>query len=237
MNRVSISGAVLALATCFASTPVRSARPFVVDDARVVERGACQVEAWHKRNAGSLEYWALPACNPFGLELSAGGGHLSTVAPGAPYGRDYQFQVKGLFRELTTNGVGVGLAAGVVRHADINTQQNLIGSRYVYAPVSFSLNDDRIVVLTNLGLLDSRDEKRRGLSWGLGGEFYVTPRFMLLAEAYGATGFDRFAQAGVRWWVVPDRVQVDSTYGWQMNGTHRTEWITFGLRLITRPLL
>lgn len=43
--------------------------------------------------------------------------------------------------------------------------------------------------------------------------------------------------AGVRGWIVPDRVQVDSTYGWQLNGTHRTEWITFGLRLITKPLL
>ncbi|MCW5624836.1 MAG: hypothetical protein KIT73_08990 [Burkholderiales bacterium] len=210
-----------------------AARPFVVDDARVVDPGACQVESWFKRNPGSHELWALPSCNVAGFELTAGGGQLMSREPGVRDERDYQFQAKTLFRTLAPNDWGWGVAAGVVRHADINVHQNLIGSYYAYVPVSKSFLDDRIVLLTNVGAVVNRDEGRNGLSWGVGGEFYLTPRFMLLTEIYGATGFDRFSQAGARWWLVPDRVQIDATYGWQWNGGDRTEWITVGLRLIS----
>lgn len=213
----------------------QAARPFVVDDARIVERGACQVESWFKRNPGSEELWALPACNPFGVELTAGAGFLATRSRGEYDQRDYQLQGKFLFRELTVNDWGWGLAVGAVRHADINLRQNLLANYYFYVPVSKSYWDDKIVLLTNIGAIDNRDENRRGVLWGVGGEFYLTPRFMLLSEIYGATGFDRFSQAGVRYWVVPNHVQIDSTYGFQLNGTDRTEWFTVGLRLISKP--
>ncbi len=211
-----------------------AARPFIVDDARVVDRGACQVESWFKNNPGSHEFWALPACNPFGVELTVGGGVL--VGPsGNREQADYQFQGKALFRPLETNGWGWGIAAGAIRHADINLRQNLWGNYYFYVPVSKSFADDRLVLLLNAGGLDNRDENRRGVSYGVGAEIYVTPRFMLATEAYGATGFDRFSQVGFRFWVVPDRVQIDSTYGFQLNGPDRTEWVTLGFRLISRP--
>lgn len=214
----------------------RAARPFTVDDARVVDRGACQVESWYKSSGGVREFWALPACNPFGLELTAGVGAIRHDGGASAGGdRDYQFQVKGLVRELRTNDFGWGLAFGALRHADINAVQNQIGNYYFYAPVSRSFLDDRIVLLTNVGAVDNRDANRRGLTWGVGGEFYLSPRFMLLGEVYGATGFDRFGQAGFRFWVVPDHVQIDSTYGSQLNGTQRSEWFTLGVRLITRP--
>lgn len=222
---------LFALALCPA--PAFAARPFIVDDARVVDRGACQVETWIKDNPGSTEIWALPACNPFGVELTAGGGALRRA--GSHHERDYQFQGKVLFRELRTNDWGWGLAAGVIRHADINVRQNLLANYYVYVPLSKSFADDRVVLLTNVGAVDNRDERRRGLLWGVGGEFYLTPRFMLLSEVYGATGFDRFSQLGVRYWIVPDHVQVDTTYGFQWNGPDRTEWLTVGLRLISKP--
>lgn len=213
------------------ATSAFSARPFIVDAARVVERGACQVESWYKHNPGTEEFWALPSCNPFGVELTAGGG----MQQGGPHTeRDYQFQGKALFRELSVNDWGWGVAAGAIRHADINLRQNLLANYYFYVPVSKSFRDDAIVLLTNIGAVDNRDENRRGLLWGVGGEFYLTPRFMLLSEVYGATGFDRFSQVGMRYWIVPDRVQVDTTYGFQLSGAHRTEWVTVGLRLISK---
>lgn len=224
-----IAGALLAVC----SFPVLAARPFVVDDARVVDEGACQVESWIKSNPESKEAWALPACNPFGIELTAGMG-FQRSDPANPSQRDYQFQGKTLFRPLETNDWGWGLAVGVVRHADINLRQNLLANRYFYVPISKSFRDDQFVLLTNIGGVDNRDEKRRGLLYGIGGEFYVTPRFMLLGEVYGATGFDRFSQAGVRYWIIPDHLQVDTTYGFQLNGTDRTEWITIGFRFITK---
>jgi hypothetical protein len=226
-----------ALALCVAHDPhAHAARPFVVDDARVTDPGACQVETWLKRNPGSHEVWALPACNVAGIEVTAGGGVQSTNAAGQSDQRDYQFQGKTLFRPLTTNDWGWGVAAGVVRHADIALRENLLANRYFYIPVSKSFADDRFVLLTNLGVVDNRDEKRRGLLWGAGGEYYLTERTVLLGEVYGATGFDRFSQAGVRYWIIPDHLQVDSTYGFQWNGPHRTEWFTLGFRIISGKL-
>lgn len=219
---------------CCLSLPALAARPFIVDDARVVDRGACQVESWFKNTPGGQEVWALPACNPFGVELTMGGGALFG-SPGARDHSDYQFQGKALLRPLETNGWGWGLAAGAIRHADINVGQNLWGNYYFNVPVSRSFAHDRVVLLLNAGAIDSRDDNRRGLSYGVGAEIYLTPRFMLATEAYGATGFDRFSQVGVRVWLVPERVQIDSTYGFQLNGPHRTEWVTLGFRLISKP--
>ncbi len=212
-----------------------AARPFVVDDARVVDRGACQVESWRRNNAdGSHEYWALPACNLKGLEFTLGGGYLSSDTIGRDQ-TDYQFQAKTLFKPLEVNGWGYGIAAGVLRHADINLQPNLIGNYYFYVPVSRSLLDDRIVVLLNAGGVDNRDANRRGVTWGVGGEFYVHPRFMLAAEAYGATGFERFAQLGVRIWLVPDHVQLDASYGGSLQRFGDVHWNSIGVRLISKP--
>lgn len=216
--------------------PARAARPFVVDDARVVDEGACQVESWTKRNGSLGELWMQPACNVRGVELAAGAGFLRDDTPGNRAERDYQFQAKLLGRPLQPGDWGWGVAAGVVRHADINLAQNLIGNTYVFAPVSFSLLQDRLVLLTNLGLIDSRDLNRRGMSYGVGAEVYATPRLVLLGEAYGATGFDRFSQLGVRWWILPERLQVDGSWGTQLNGSVRAEWFTLGLRFITHRL-
>lgn len=223
----------LLLMCCLPGT-VQAARPFIVDDARVVERGACQLESWFKNNPSSYELWTLPACNPFGVELTAGAGGLFGNN-GSLGHADYQFQGKALFRPLETNGWGWGLAAGAIRHADINLRQHLWGNYFFYVPVSRSFADDRFVLLLNAGGIDNRQERRRGLSYGAGAEIYVSPRFMLAVEAYGATGFDRFSQVGFRFWVIPDRVQIDSTYGFQLNGPDRTEWVTLGFRLISRP--
>lgn len=225
---------IAALLLCCLPLPALAARPFIVDDARVVERGGCQVESWFKNNAGNQEAWALPACNPFGIELTVGGGALFSGS-GVRDHADYQLQAKALFRPLESNGWGWGLSAGAVRHADINVRQNLWGNYYFNVPVSKSFADDRLVLLLNAGGIDNRDDNRRGLSYGVGAEIYLTPRFMIATEAYGATGFDRFSQLGVRVWLVPERVQVDSTYGFQLNGPHRTEWVTLGFRLISRP--
>jgi hypothetical protein len=209
-----------------------AARPFIVDDARIVERGACQVEAWRRNNPTGHEWWALPACNPFGAELTLGGGLLYTEA-GIREETNAQVQIKGLFRELETNAWGFGWSVGAIRRANINLAQNQLGNYYVNGLASRSLFDDRIVLLTNLGLLDSRTEDRRGVSWGVGAEVYATPRFMLAAETYGTTGFGYFYQAGLRLWLVPDHVQVDATVGADLRDPGNANWTTIGIRLIT----
>jgi hypothetical protein len=64
-----------------------------------------------RRNQGSTEYWALPACNPTGnVELTIGG--ATTHEFGETHTSDLQVQAKTLFKALETNSWGTGVAFG-----------------------------------------------------------------------------------------------------------------------------
>src|SRR2546423_1115150 len=73
----------LLVLSCIVSWSALAARPFVTDDAQIVDQGHCQLETFYKKQhaySGS-EFWFLPACNPSfvplenGLEITVGEGH------------------------------------------------------------------------------------------------------------------------------------------------------------------
>lgn len=116
------------------ASPRWAARPFVTDDARVVDPGACQLEAWTQQGPDGDQYWALPACNPTGwLELTAGTGVLSDAA--GDRSPVVQLQGKTLFRALTPGGVGVGVAIGGMINGGELAQEDELGSVYAYVPI------------------------------------------------------------------------------------------------------
>ena len=44
-------------------------------------------------------------------------------------------------------------------------------------------------------------------------------------------------QVGVRYWVVPERVQVDTTFGNRLGAGGQERWISIGLRLLSPTFL
>lgn len=225
MKRLALLGLLQAV-----TLPALAARPFVTDDARMTTAGSCQLESWMRVYPESREVWALPACNPWGnLEFTFGGGRAKNSGENAT--QDYMFQFKTLFRPLETNGWGWGLAAGSVQHPDINPGPNLLGNTFVYVPVSFSFADDKVVIHNNLGWLKDKSTGDHRLTWGVGGEFHVSTRVTAIAEAFGDNRNGPFWQAGARFAIVPERVQVDATFGRELNGPTDNRWFSFGLRL------
>src|SRR5689334_25307126 len=118
-----------------AASPTFAARPFITDDARIVDEGHCQLETFAKRQsayAGS-EFWFLPACNPFGAELTLGRNRIedeyNTIA-----------QAKFLLKPLEANASGYALSVG-----------SFGGAPYANGIASVSFLDDRSVVHANLG--------------------------------------------------------------------------------------
>lgn len=207
-----------------------AARPFVTDDARLTNDNSCQLESWVRHYKQSDEVWALPACNFGGnFEVTAGGGQAQSV--GSEQTTDYVLQAKTLFRPLTVNDWGWGLAVGTVRHPSINPGPNLLGNSYFYLPASLSLMSDVVIVHSNVGMLRDTQTGLYSGTWGLGGEFKVTPRLLGIAEAFGDHRNKPYWQLGGRYAVVPDRVQVDATIGEQFVQGQSTRWISFGLRL------
>jgi hypothetical protein len=210
------------------------ARPMITDDARTVDAKTCQVEAWSRSNRGSRELWALPACNFSGnLELTFGG--AVTREFGGSSTSDVILQGKTLLRPLESNGYGLGLAVGYGAHPADHQGRNL-GDPYFYLPASFSFADDRVVLHLNGGARHLRGEQIRA-TWGIGSETLVAPGAYLIAETFGESRGNASWQAGLRLWLVPNRVQVDATLGDQYGNKTGARWFSVGLRLISPPFL
>ncbi len=206
-----------------------AARPFVTDDARLTNAGQCQLESWTRRYHNSTEFWALPACNPFGnFEVSLGTG----VAYDAQdiRSQDYIIQGKTLFRQLKTDDWGWGLAFGHVKHPAINPGPNLLGNTYGYIPMSRSFKQDDIIVHANVGWLKDKATGQNRMTWGLGSELKVSSRLTGIAEAFGDHTTSPYFQAGFRYAVRPDLFQVDLTLGRQQHGSSDSRWLSFGIR-------
>ncbi len=215
-----------------------AARPMITDDARIVDPQACQVEAWQRFNReGGNRAWAVPACNPTGnLELSAGGGWgPADAAPGERQLAGGLFQAKTLFRPLAPDNWGIGLAVG--RSQERPGQQARVSSNYFYVPMSRAWRGDDIVLHLNLGLRDDRGEHRTFTTWGLGSEIRLAPQLQLIAEAFGESRSGTQVHGGLRWWVIPERLQIDATTGGRVQPGVPGRWVTLGVRLLSPAFL
>jgi hypothetical protein len=203
--------AILIACIALICTPqARAARPFFTDDARVVDVGHCQLETFYKeqRAYSGSEFWFLPACNAFGVELTAGGNRIEGE-------RNFILQGKKLFKALETNGSGYAASLGV-----------LGSDPYFNGIASFSFLDDRAVVHTNLGLL-----KDKG-TWGIGLEaLLIASRLYGILETFGERGETPAQHVGLRFWVIPNRFQIDATAGRQ-SGSPERRFNSVGLRLL-----
>jgi hypothetical protein len=231
LGRRAGSYAMVALVVLLALSPAaQAARPFVTDDARLTTAGSCQLETWTRQYRSSQEYWALPACNPTGnLELTLGGG-AARLADSSGWTDDYALQAKTLFRTLETNGWGIGLAAGTIRHPKVNPGPNLLGNVYVYAPLSMSFADDLLIVHVNGGWLHDKATAKQQGTWGLGTELNLNQRWTLIAESYGNTVDTPYWQSGFRYSVIPGLFQIDTTLGRQYGNNRDARWLSFGIR-------
>ena len=206
------------------TTAAQAARPFVTDDARVVDKDGCQIETFVKRQRrfDETEFWFRPACNPWGAELTLGHIRVDSTPNGDT--RTTVLQAKTLLKPLATNGAGFALTVG--------TFYNSAFSPYVNAIGSFSLADDRVVLHTNLGAIrDNVARVSRG-TWGAGAEILlIAPRLYGILESYGQRGEKPTLHTGLRIWIVPNRVQVDTTVG-QQNSSPEHRFGTVGLRIL-----
>ena len=128
-----------------------AARPFVTDDARVVDEGGCQIEIFVKRQRklDEHEFWFLPACNPLGrFELTAG--------------------------RSWTDGSGYAQTVGALRVSPFQTAHT--SNPYLNGIGSFSFADDRVVVHANLGAINDRQAGTIRATWGLGAEIAFHPQ-------------------------------------------------------------
>jgi hypothetical protein len=214
----------LLFALLLAASGAHAARPFVTDDARIVDKDGCQVETFVKRQRrfDESEFWLLPACNPWGAELTLGHIRLDSNLSGDT--RTTVLQAKTLLKPLVSNGAGFALTVGMLANTASSPYFNAIGS--------FSFLDDRVVLHTNLGGIRDNVAKISRGTWGTGAEvLLIAPRLYGIVETYGQRGEKPTAHTGLRIWIVPNRVQVDTTLGVQ-NSSPERRFGTVGLRIL-----
>jgi hypothetical protein len=215
-----------------------AAQQWVVDDAEIVDRGACQIEAWH----GEVASWILPACQPFwNLEIAVGvgfvdegDGHRET---------EYAVEAKTLFRPLATNDWGIGLVVGVGPNPSAAAGERRFGDVYAFVPASLSLMDDRLILHGNVGWEWERDghehdghvhdEDHHHLTWGLRSDVGLTDRFTLIGEVFGEDRLLPEFQIGLRTHFEEAGVEVDLSWGGHTQDDLRGAGFTVGVALVS----
>jgi len=226
---------ILGVSLLLGMKPAFPARPFVTDDARLALPQSCQLESWSRVYSSITEFWALPACNPTGnLEFTLGAGQARQSGRAT---QDYVLQAKTLFQEMAPAGVGWGLAVGKIAHPSAAAGPNLWGNHYAYLPISFLGQNGRQALHVNFGALRYDTTRETRGTWGLGLEQHATERLHLIAETFGDHRSQPFFQAGVRYFVVKDLLQIDATLGGQLDGPTSGRWISVGVRYLPQSVL
>jgi len=221
------------LAACVHAIPSYAARPFVTDDARIVDAGGCQIESFLKRQRhfSENEFWFVPGCSPAGpVELTLGGTRTDNAAEGTS--SSVFAQAKTLLRTLRPNDYGLAVTLGEARLNPVDPARRERWSPYLNLIASVSLMNDRTVIHANIGALRDPATGMTRQSWGLGAEFAATSRVYVIAEAYGQEGDRPSGQFGLRFWVVPNRLQIDGTLGAQAGQSPARAWTSFGVRIL-----
>ena len=217
------------------ASQAQAARPMNTDDANIVDDKACQLESWVKSTHTSLERWAIPGCNLGGeVEWSVGGNAQTDDGLGKT--QFWVAQAKKRWVPVGEDTVGISTTLGtmVTRPALGNKPEDK--DYYLNVPVTVPLGQDRLVHL-NAGWVNHQTLGVNRPTWGVGGELPLTAKVIAIAETYGEAAMGTRYQLGLRMWVVPQRVQIDTTYGNRIGQPEHERWFTVGLRLLSPAFL
>jgi len=229
--------AVGILAASMGSPSPLVAQQYVVDDAAIVDRGTCQIEAWHGRRAS----WILPACQPVrNLEVAIGVGFIDD-GEGARE-TEYAVEAKTLFRPLSPGSWGLGLVVGVGPNPSAVTGERRLADVYAFVPASLAIGSDRLILHGNLGWAWERDAVDHGdhtheedghhLTWGARADLSVVPFVSLITEFAGEDDSRPEYQTGLRLHLPDAGVEMDVTWGGSLERGLRGAGWTVGVQFV-----
>ncbi len=220
-----------------ASGSAFAARPLNTDDANVVDPQSCQDESWVKKSKTSIERWIVPGCNFFGdTEISVGANFQSDT--GLESAQYHLLQAKKRWRVLEQDSWGLSTTLGTLQHTS-RVASETVDDVYVNVPITWSMGEDRFTHL-NLGWVKHQAQGYGAKTWGLAFEQPFNSHVIGILETYGEEKQSSKYQVGLRFWIIPQRVQIDTTLGnvWgpSGHGALNQRWFSMGLRLLSPAL-
>jgi len=223
-----VGRAIVVPGLLLAGTAAHAGRPMTADDAAVLEPRTCQLEAWWQRLHDHREAWLAPACS-IAPDWEAGVSLVRAREPGGSaserLGGAY---AKTVLRPLQTNGWGLGV---VVAHLPLGAG-SMAGDTSLNVPLSISLRDDAVLVHANAGWTRHYAIHQGGATWALGAEMAVGTRAALTLESFGARRSHSYLQAGARYSVIPNRLDIDAASGARLTARGREGYLSLGLTLV-----
>ena len=211
-----------------------AARPMMTDDANVVDPRACQNESWIRWGQTSIEKWTVPGCNFGGdTEVSVGANFLSEQDRSSQ--RLGLLQIKKRWKVVEPGQWGLSTTVGKVQSVSNRADAVVVSDTYVNVPLTWQSPQGPVLHL-NLGAYHHQTDRVTHATWGFGGEFPLNPSLFAIMETFGEAGSRSKVQLGLRYWVVPQAVQIDTTWGQDVQGPSNSRWISMGLRLLTPAL-
>jgi hypothetical protein len=195
-------------------TPAQAARPLNTDDAGVLDRGACELEAARTREKAE----GMRAAGTE-VQLGCGIGAGTQVALGLARSRADGQRERGLALSAKTSLVATDAAAWALAGALDWATAPGEGRRHVASALSLVHTRALGTVATlHLNLGHTRDEQagRAATAWGVALEHAGLGPVAPVAEVFGD---DRQAPSwnlGLRWTVLPDRLVLDAAVGRQI---------------------
>lgn len=214
-NKTAIA---LALTTCTITiNAAHAARPFITDDATIVDN--CQIESWWQRDNGQSSFWLVPACNMAGVELAVGGTKTASNEKNS-----YTFSAKTELKALQPNHFGITLG---VSH-DIAAGDSLRGDTHLNIALTKSGLDDQFLIHVNAGHM-LRQHGNNDWTTGIAGQWQAAESQWLFAELYREQAGRPYYQLGYLVEVLPDRLQLDASYGNRFHEKGGENFVSAGL--------
>jgi hypothetical protein len=217
-----------------ATASVQAAQPLASDDAAVVSPQTCQLEAWSRLTHDGREYWAQPACNFTGnLELGVG---VARVHPDAgEISSVVLLQAKTVLSPQADGEWSFGASAGAARDTGASHGSSTFQLYYAKGLASWYPRSDLEIDL-NLGVANGYGSGTFVLA-NAAIQYAVVTNLQLLAETFRDEPGRVKYQVGVRYIVIPDRLEAYASYGNRFSSLSSQWSAIIGIRVQTPPFL
>ncbi len=251
---VAAAKAALAVGLLGWATQVHAVRPFVTDDARIIDHGQIEMESWFETGRSHGEWDPAPGFNVIvgssfneWLEVLAGSG-VGNDPNGGSSVVNPMLMSKILLRKAEVDGqAGFAFSAGTTFNRGHGSMHDDGRVSSVLGMSTLRLKDDDINIHINLGWRTDNErgfEKRTRAYWGLGTDIQTpNQKIRFVGEVFAGDPLILNApkiamQTGLRW-MQSDYMQMDVTFGVEPNvdrNLRRTGGYEFSAQLGIRML-
>lgn len=180
-----------------------AAQQMVVDDATVVTPRSVQFEGWY----GTEESWVQPAFS-IATWFEVGPAVIFDTSNGFEPD-NWLVELKAIPGDLDYDGYAYGFVFAPVFDFDL-----VFREFYFYSPITFEFLDGTSRFHVNVGFDGVKEEEwDYGFTSGIRGDFGLGSRLTILSEVFTTNFREPAFQAGLRISVIPDRLELDVTYG------------------------